>query len=172
MFDTMTFTKVLGGFCGALLVFLLGGWLAESLYHTGGGHGEAHEQAYSIDTGAEEASGEPAEEIDFDALLAEADPAKGESVFRKCQACHKLDGTDGTGPHLNGVVDRAKAYVDGFAYSDALMAMSEESWTPENLSHFIENPRGYAPGTKMSFAGIKKPEDRADLIAYLQTTGG
>lgn len=170
MFDTMTFTKVLGAVCGSLLVFLLGNWAAQSLYHIGGGgHGEAT-QAYVIDTGetAEAAPEEAA--VPFSEVLASADAAAGEKVFAKCRACHKLDGTDGTGPHLNGVVNRAKAAVAGFGYSDVLAGMSGDVWSPENLNGFLENPKGYAPGTKMSFAGLPKIEDRANIIAYLETT--
>lgn len=170
MFDTMTITKAGGALCGSLLVFLLGGWAAEGLYHTGGGHGDGeHAQAYVIDTGAEET--ETAEEtVDFATLYAAADAAAGEKVFAKCKACHKIDGNDGTGPHLNGVVDRAKAASAGFGYSDALKGMADTAWTPENLYAFLENPRGYAPGNKMSFAGLPKSEDRVNLIAYLATT--
>jgi cytochrome c len=80
-----------------------------------------------------------------------------------------VDGTDGTGPHVNGVVDRPKASVPGFAYSEVLVSMAADAWTPENLNGFLENPKGYAPGTKMSFAGLKKPEDRANVIAWLAT---
>jgi cytochrome c len=90
-------------------------------------------------------------------------------VFAKCKACHKVDGTDGTGPHLNGVVDRAKASISGFGYSDALLGMSADTWTPANLNDFLANPKGYAPGTKMAFAGLPKPQDRANLIAWLET---
>jgi cytochrome c len=174
MFDTMTMTKAVGAVCGSLLVFLLAGWAGDSLYTVGhgGGHGEGEEiaQAYSIDTGAEEAPAEGAEEgPDFATLLASADPAAGEAVFKKCGACHKLDGSDGVGPHLNGIVDRAKGSVAGFGYSEAMMAMAADTWTPENIAAFIENPKGYMPGTKMAFAGLPKAEDRANLVAYLTT---
>ena len=172
MFDTMTMTKVTGAFCGSLLVYLLGAWAAESLYHIGGeSHGEEMAQAYSIDTGAEDAAG--AETADagpsFDEVFASADPAAGEKVFAKCKSCHKVDGGNATGPHLNGVVNRAKASVEGFGYSEALLAMASDSWTPENMDGFLTNPKAYAPGTKMTFAGLPKIQDRANVISYLAT---
>jgi len=170
MFDTMTFTKTLGALCGSLLIFLLAGWAAESLYKTGGGHGEHAEQAYVIDTGEEEgAVKEVVEEVPFADILAAADPAKGEKVFGKCKACHKIeDGANSTGPYLYGVVGREVGAAEGFGYSGKLKEAADV-WTPENLSHFLENPRGFAPGTAMSFAGLRKVEDRANVIAYLES---
>lgn len=172
MFDTMTMTKTLGAVCGSLLVFLLGGWVASSLYHVGAeGHGAEGEltQAYSIETGEEEAPAAEEEGPDFATVLASADAAAGEKVFAKCKSCHNLDGKDATGPHLNGVVDRQKASAAGYAYSEALVAMAADAWTPENLNGFLTSPKNYAPGTKMSFAGLPKVEDRANVIAYLAT---
>lgn len=173
MFDTMTITKVIGAVCGSLLIFLLGSWAAESLYHTGGGHGDDHQQAYVIDTGADEAEEAAEEEVQvpFAEYLAAADAASGEKVFKKCKACHKVDGNNGTGPYLNGVVGRAAGSADGFGYSGALVAVVD-NWTPEHLNGFLENPKGYAPGNKMSFKGLNKVEDRANLVAYLQSLGG
>lgn len=172
MIDTMTVTKTFGALCGTLLVFLLGGWAAESIYgHHEAGHGEEMAQAYSIDVGTEEPAAEGGDEgPDFATLLASADPAAGEKVFAKCKSCHKLDGTDGTGPHLNGIVGRMHAAITGFGYSEANLALAGEPWTPEAIDHFIKNPKEYMPGTKMSFAGLPKPEDRANLVAYLATT--
>lgn len=168
MFDTMTFTKIAGGVCGALLVFLLGKWAAEELYHMDS-HGE---QAYVIEVEGADDAAEAEPEVDFATLLASADVDKGARVFRKCSACHKLEqGENGTGPYLYAVVNREKASVDGFNYSDALASM-DGAWTPENLDGFLERPAAYAPGTSMSFAGLRKPEERADLIAYLATIGG
>lgn len=175
MFDTMTLTKGVASICAAMLVFLFATWGADVLYSTapashGDGHGEEVAQAYTIDTGAAAGGGEAvAEGPAFAEVYAAADAGAGEKTWSKCKACHKLDGTDGTGPHLNGVVGRAKAAAAGFGYSDALVAMASESWTPENLDAFLTNPKAYAPGTKMSFAGLPKVEDRANLIAYLAT---
>lgn len=168
MFDTMTITKAGGAVCGALLVFLLGNWAGSALYSTGGGHGADHAQAYTIDTGASaNAGGEAEAGPDFATLYASADAAAGEKVFGKCKACHKLDGNDVTGPHLNGVVNRGIASVAGFAYSSSMTEHSSETWTPENLNTFLKAPKGYAANTKMAFAGLPKDEDRANLIAFL-----
>ncbi|MBV7408497.1 cytochrome c family protein [Maritimibacter sp. DP1N21-5] len=178
MFDTMTFTKAGAAVCAALLIFLFGNWAADSLYATASeSHGEAAEgeeahatQGYVIANleaseagGAEEEAGPSFEEV-----FASADAAAGESVFNKCKACHKVDGSNGTGPHLDGVVGRTVAAVDGFGYSDAMAAHGGE-WTPEALDAFLENPRGDVPGTKMTYSGLKDIEDRANLIAWLAT---
>lgn len=173
MFDTMTMTKAVGAVCGSLLVFMLAGWAGGSLYHVGASaHGEGHEgeltQAYTIDTGADAAPAEDAgEPVDVAALVAAADAAAGEAVFKKCSSCHKLDGTDGTGPHLNGIVGRNHAAASGFEYSEAMAAKAAEPWTPEALYAFLESPKKAIPGTKMAFNGLPKSEDRANLIAYL-----
>lgn len=162
--DTMTFTKAAGGICGALLVFLLGKWAADELFHVEA-HGEA---SYVIAVeGAEEVA--EVEEVDFETILASASVEDGAKVFRKCSACHKLvAGENGTGPYLYGIVGRDIAAADGFGYSESLAGM-DGAWTPEALSGFLEKPASWAPGTSMSFAGLKKVEDRADVIAYLDS---
>ncbi len=167
MLDTMTLTKIAAGVLGAWLVLLLGKWAGEELYHA-----DAHgEQSYVIEV-ASSASGEPAEEIDMVALVESADAGKGERVFKKCSACHKVeDGANSTGPHLYGVVDRDVASVSGFGYSGALEGV-EGNWSIDALATFLENPKNFAPGTTMGFAGLKKPEDRANVIAYLKSVGG
>jgi cytochrome c len=166
MFDTMTFTKIAGSLCGALLILLLGKWAAEEMYHMGSHGGE---QAYVIDTGVEEETEEVAE-VPFDEILALADIGSGAKVFRKCSACHKLeDGANGTGPHLYGVVGRDIATVADYgSYSSTLSDMGG-AWTAENLNGFLENPKQWAKGTSMGFNGLAKTEDRADLIAYLDS---
>ena len=169
--DTMTATKVLGGFCGALLIYLLGNWAAEEIYHIGGGHGGEYASGYAIEVAEAEVEVDEMEEEgpQFAELYLAADIDKGAKVFGKCKACHKLeDGANGTGPHLYAVVDRAVGSVDGYGYSGALVAVAE-TWSPENLDGFLENPKKYAAGTKMGFSGLKKPVDRANLIAYLAT---
>ena len=166
MFDTMTLTKIAGGLFGAWLILLLGKWASEEVYHA-----EAHgEQSYVIEVAGGE-SAEPEEEIDFAALMDAADPGKGEGIFRKCSACHKVDGNDAVGPHLNGVVGRDIASAAGFSYSGGLSGL-DGAWEPEKLSAFLTNPKGYTPGTTMGFAGLKKPQDRANVLAYLNSLDG
>lgn len=171
MFDTMTLTKAVAALCVALLVYVLGGWAVGKILG-GGHHGEAHEIAW-IETDSSAGDGEAAEEgPSLAELLAVADVAKGERVFKKCAACHKLeDGANGTGPHLYGVVDRAVGAEAGFGYSGALAAVAQ-TWSVENLDAFFAKPKAFAPGTAMGFSGLPKATDRANLIAYLATIGG
>jgi cytochrome c len=167
MFDTMTMTKVLGGVCGTFLVFLLGKFAAEQIYHSGG-HGD-HAQAYVIPV--DDADGDVVVEEGpaFEEIYAMADAAEGEGLWRACSACHALEqGENGVGPYLYGVVGRDVAVVDGFNYSGNLIAVNDV-WTPEELNAFLEGPKAYAPGTAMSYNGMRKIEDRANLIAYLDS---
>jgi len=101
--------------------------------------------------------------------LQAADPAKGADVFKKCAACHNADkgGPNALGPNLYGVVgDHVASGRGGFAFSDALKSKGG-TWDWQNLSDWLKSPKTYAPGTKMTFAGLSKPEDRANVIAYL-----
>ncbi len=173
MFDTMTMTKLAGGLFGALLVFLVGKWVSEEIYAMHKSHGyDDHGQAYVIDTGAGDGAAEEAEAVPFATLMAAADIDKGERVFGKCKACHKLEaGANSTGPYLYGVVGRTVDTAEGFGYSGVLEEVVEV-WTPEELYAFLESPKGYAPGTTMAFNGLKKSEDRVNVIAFLDMTDG
>ncbi|MCO6382097.1 MAG: cytochrome c family protein [Vannielia sp.] len=101
------------------------------------------------------------------------DPAKGEKVFRKCQACHAVgaDAKDKQGPVLNGIIGRAAGSHEGFKYSDAMQeaAAGGLEWTEENLAAFLTKPKDFMKGTKMTFAGLRKEQDVADVLAYLAT---
>lgn len=105
------------------------------------------------------------------AMIAAADVTKGKTVAKACMACHNFDagGKNGVGPNLHGVVGRKKESVAGFAFSGALSKQGGAVWTEAELFKYLEKPKAYAPGTKMTFAGIKKPEDRAAVIAYLSS---
>jgi len=104
----------------------------------------------------------------IEVYLAKADPAKGEQVFKKCAACHNADkgGPNALGPNLWGVLGKPHGHVPGFAYTDALKS-KPGVWDWNSLSEWLSNPKKYAPGTKMTFAGLSNPQDRADAIAFL-----
>ncbi len=138
-------------------------------------HADSHEApevaGYPIE-GAEEEGGEAGP--DLGTLLAAADPAAGEKVFAKCVSCHTADqgGAHGIGPNVYAIIGKPIGkHAAGFAYSSAL-ADHGGDWNYENLDKWLASPAGFAPGTKMSFAGLSKPEDRANVIAFLKSKGG
>ncbi|MCC5962742.1 MAG: cytochrome c family protein [Rhodobacteraceae bacterium] len=167
MFDTMVITKAATAVCATLLVFLLGNWAATIIYVPRNADAP---QAFVIDTGVDEADDdEPVEELTFEEAFEVADAGAGASVWSQCRACHALeDGRNGVGPHLYGIVDREIESVDGFNYSGAL-GQAGDVWTPEILSAFLESPSGVTPGTSMNFRGLSSVEDRANLIAYMES---
>jgi cytochrome c len=102
---------------------------------------------------------------------AEGDAAAGEKVFAKCKACHEVEkGVNKVGPTLKGVVGRKAASVEGYKYSEAMIAKGAEGvvWDEATLAAYLPDPKGFVPKTKMAFAGLKKPEDVANVIAYLK----
>lgn len=125
-------------------------------------------------TEASAASPEPApQEVsastgDAVAILAMGDVDAGEKAFRKCTACHTVDqgGANRVGPNLYGIVGAPVASADGFGYSDVMTEYGGD-WSPARLDAFLASPRSEIPGTKMGFAGLKKDQDRADVVAYL-----
>jgi cytochrome c len=105
--------------------------------------------------------------------LAAADAAKGEQVFKKCTACHTINpgGANGTGPNIYGIMGSGIGkHSPGFPYSPALSGKGG-NWDWESMSAWLKSPKDFAPGTKMTFAGLNKPEDRANLLAYLNSQG-
>lgn len=105
--------------------------------------------------------------------FADGDAAKGEKVFNKCKACHAIGegAKNKVGPELNGIVGRTAGSVADFKYSDPMLAKQAEGmvWTDEELDAYLTKPKDYIPGNKMTFPGLKKEDDREDLIAYLKT---
>jgi cytochrome c len=116
--------------------------------------------------GAPAAAAEP-----LPVLLAKADVARGTAAAKKCASCHTFEKgqPNRVGPNLYSVVEGPKAHIEGFAYSAALKGRGNEKWGYAELDKFLENPRGYLQGTSMAFAGIKAPQERADIIAYLRS---
>jgi cytochrome c len=122
---------------------------------------------------AETPAGGAVAEKPFAFYMAAGDPQKGADVFKKCTACHNADkgGANALGPNLWGVVGEAAGQgAGGFAFSDALKSKGG-NWSFETLNTWLTSPKAYAPGTKMTFAGLSKPEDRANVIAYLNQQG-
>jgi cytochrome c len=118
--------------------------------------------------------GEAAAAVPIATLLAKADPAAGEAVFKKCLTCHTAEkgGANKTGPNLFAIVNRPIASHEGFAYSAPMKEFSQGGsvvWDYDHLNHFLAGPKAYVKGTAMGFAGVKKDDERANLIAYLRT---
>ena len=110
------------------------------------------------------------EELDIAALMAKANAEAGARTIKKCIACHSFDkgGANKVGPNLWAIVDAPKGKKPGFAYSKAL-SVAGGVWNYDSLFAFLKKPSAYMPGTKMAFAGIRKPEEIADVIAYMKT---
>jgi len=106
------------------------------------------------------------------AALAEGDPAAGEKLFKKCKTCHEVgaEAKNKVGPLLNGVAGSSAGSVEGYKYSDAFEAKKAEGlvWSDENLDAYLAKPKDFIPKTKMTFPGLRKEQERADMIAYLK----
>lgn len=167
--DSFELNKVAGAALGALLFAVGSGFVAELIYHPkpagNAGYALPEPQPKAAGGGAPEAKVEP-----LPIRLASATVDKGQSAAKKCASCHSFEkgGPNKVGPHLWGVVDRQRAHEPGFEYSAALKEKGG-TWTYDELDHFLANPKGYVPGTKMAFAGITSPTERADVIVYLRS---
>jgi cytochrome c len=172
--DSFEANKIFGAVLGTIFVLFGGSLLAEGLFHAETPETPGFEIVVAE---AEEGAGEAAAEeeaVPIAALLQTADADAGASEFRKCSACHTAEqgGANRVGPHLWDVVNRPIAGEPDFSYSAALQEFSEGGsvvWDYDHLSYFIEDPKGHVPGTAMGFAGLRDPEARANLIAYLRT---
>ncbi len=171
--DSFEFNKLIGALLGTVFVVFSIGLVSDAIFAAP--HPE--QPGYAIVAAEPEVGdaggGETAAAESVIPLLASADSAAGAVVFKKCAACHTDDTSGGNkiGPNLWGVVNRPVASHEGFAYSAAMKAHAEtnKTWTYEDLDHFLLSPKGFVKGTAMGFAGLKKVEDRASVIAYLRT---
>ncbi|MCJ2092635.1 c-type cytochrome [Methylobacterium sp. J-072] len=159
--------KVLGAVLGALLFAAGSGFVAELIYHprpAGKAGYDLPEPEPQAAAAAPEAKVEP-----IAVRLASANAEKGEAGTKACRACHNFEkgGPNKVGPDLYEVVERPKGGHAGFEYSAALKGKGG-AWTYDDLDAFLTSPKGYAPGTKMAFAGIASPQERANVIAYLR----
>jgi cytochrome c len=168
----MEFNKIFAAILVAGIIAMFSGFIAKKL-------SKPHylkEDAFPIE-GVEVAAGGGAKVEKLAepilAMLAEADVARGQKISKACAACHSFDqgGANGVGPNLYNIVGVTKQAKPGYAYSGVLNANGENVWTMAALNKYLWKPKKYAPGTKMNYVGLKKPEDRAAIIAWLNTLG-
>ena len=168
--DAYELNKIAGAVLFALLAIFGTKVTADLLFKVQKPEKPGFEVAIETEAGAAgEAKAEAEEAVPLAQLLQAADADKGQRVAKKCVACHTFekDGANKIGPNLYDVLGRALGAVDGFAYSGALKSKGGD-WGFAELDAFLANPRKWMPGTKMAFAGIKKEEQRADLLLYMR----
>ncbi|MFC6050888.1 c-type cytochrome, partial [Methylobacterium hispanicum] len=166
--DSFELNKVAGAVLGAVLFAVGSGFVAELIYHPK----PAGKAGYELPEPQPE-SGAPSEAAKVEPVavrLASANVEKGQGGTKACQACHSFEkgGPNKVGPDLWEIVERPKASHGGFEYSAGLKEKGG-AWTYEDLDHFLASPKGFIKGTKMAFAGISSPQERANVIAYLRT---
>lgn len=136
--------------------------------------GRPEKMGYPIEgVEAEGGEGGDAAEVPIASLMGKADPAKGQVVFQKCASCHTINqgGANGIGPNLYATLGEPIGQgKGGYAFSDALKSVGG-NWDFDKMSAWLTSPRKFAPGTKMSFAGLSNPQDRADILAYINAQG-
>ena len=170
--NNLNFNMIFAALLCAGIIAMLAGFVASSVMPT------QHLEKDAVTVEAAEAGGGGAAVVAMPepilGLIAAADVERGKSVAKSCAACHNFEqgGPNGVGPGLYGIVGHKKDARPGFAYSGELEKTGGDTWTYAELNKFLWKPKAYASGTKMNFIGVKKPEDRAAVIAYLNTLGG
>ena len=166
----MSNNNTIAGWVLAGGIAALGFSIVSGKYFHAGKHERPEVMGYVID-GVETAGGADAGPS-IETLLQTADIAAGEKVFAKCAACHTINqgGANGIGPNLYAAMGKPHGHVAGFAYSDALKSVAG-NWDWAGMDAWLTSPRKYAEGTKMTFAGLGKAEDRANLMVYLNAQG-
>jgi cytochrome c len=172
--DSFELNKIAGAVLFTILVILSLGIVAEVIYGPHKPEKPGFEIAVAEAPEGEASTGGGAATVEPIAVrLASADPAKGEASAKKCLACHTFGQGEPAkvGPNLYNIVGGPMAHQAGFAYSDAILQKKADgaTWTFENLDHFLASPKAFIPGTKMTFIGVKKGDERADVIDYLRT---
>lgn len=171
MAASLEFNKVLAAVLTAGIITSGTGVVSRIIFHPT----MPEEQAYPVDMAAVEQAGEESAQeqeqtMQLSELLATATVDSGAKVAKKCTSCHSFEkgGPNKIGPDLWGVLGRDIASLPDFSYSSAL-SEKEGEWGYDQLDAFLTSPRAWAPGTKMTFAGLNKPKDRADVIMYLHS---
>lgn len=165
--NSFELNKILGALLGCILITLSLNIAASALFAPVKPAKPGYDIAVKEAGPGKAGPAEPSQPIEV--LLASASAEKGAAAAKQCAACHTFEkgGPNRVGPNLWGIVGRPKASIAGFNYSAGLKAKGG-NWTFDDLSHFIANPRGYAPGTNMTFAGLSRDGQRADMIEYLR----
>lgn len=177
--DSFEINKVLGALLATLFVMFSIGIVSNSIFavtipETPGFTIAVPEPEEGGEATAEAPAGEAQTSGSIATLIAKADPAAGKAVFKKCLACHTegKDGPNRVGPNLWNIVNRPVASHEGFSYSAAMKEFSQGSsvvWDFDHINQLVTSPKALVKGTAMTFPGLKKEEDRANLLAYLRT---
>jgi cytochrome c len=172
--SSFEWNKIIASVLTAMIIAMVTGIVAQSIVHPvrlekpaylpPGAEGEAGAAPATASASTTPAGPEP---ID----MSKADPKRGEQVAKVCLQCHTFNKGEPNkiGPNLFGVLDENIASVPGYTFSGALSADKDKKWTPDELNVWLWKPQEFAHGTKMTFAGLPKEQDRADVIAFLQT---
>ena len=172
MSSSLEFNKIAAAVLTAGITLMVANFVSELLVDSSLPDENAFPITVAEEAGAGESDAPAAEpvEIDLVALLQAGDAESGAKIAKKCAACHSFEkgGPNKVGPLLFNVVSRPIGGQTGYNYSSALSEKGDETWTYENLFAFLSKPKDFAPGTKMTFAGLKKPAQAADMIAYLR----